>query len=242
MQCDQRAEWPRTLILLSTLLQEKKFHQNWYFQHLFWVLLLPVGRRFHTRADWNAIMQTLIWRNVGRFVYKSFDIYLRWIVEVGGEIAPGWFFVLQQCVFISSHLHRMQKMRHFRATRRQWNVEHYLNWRGLPSKWKNSLSFSMRFNCLPVTVHRKVEKHGECGGPKANLFDLTPRRLLNFQRFPCGPAPPAYCGAFARLASPSGRKNVMSMRELFCPDPLAGLEKMAGFQIFYCPKIKCFHS
>ena len=24
----------------------------------------------------------------------------------------------------------------------------------------------------------------------------------------------------------SGRKNVMSMRELFCPDPLAGFEKM----------------
>ena len=27
----------------------------------------------------------------------------------------------------------------------------------------------------------------------------------------------------------SGRKNVMSMRELFCPDPPAGFEKMAGF-------------
>ena len=40
----------------------------------------------------------------------------------------------------------------------------------------------------------------------------------------------------------SGRKNVMSMRELFFPDPLAGFEKMAGFQIFYCLKIKCFHS
>ena len=40
----------------------------------------------------------------------------------------------------------------------------------------------------------------------------------------------------------SGRKNVMSMRERFCPDPLAGFEKMAGFQIFYCLKIKCFHS
>ena len=40
----------------------------------------------------------------------------------------------------------------------------------------------------------------------------------------------------------SGRKNVMSMRELFCPDPLAGFEKMAGFQIFYCLKIRCFHS
>ena len=142
-----------------------------------------------------SCMQTLIWRNVARFVYKSFDIYLRWIVEVGGEIAPGWFFVLQQCVFIPSHLHRMQKMGHFRATRRQWNVQHYLNWRGLPGKWKNSLSFSMRSNCLSVTVHRKVEKHGECGGPNANLFDLTPRCLLNFQRFPCGiyklsPAPP----------------------------------------------------
>ena len=35
----------------------------------------------------------------------------------------------------------------------------------------------------------------------------------------------------------SGRKNVMSMREFFCPDPLAGFEKMAGFQIFYCLKI-----
>ena len=38
-------------------------------------------------------------------------------------------------------------------------------------------------------------------------------------------------------AQDSGRKNVMSMRELFCPDPLAGSEKMAGFQIFFCPKI-----
>ena len=42
--------------------------------------------------------------------------------------------------------------------------------------------------------------------------------------------------------TPSGRKNVMSMRELFCPDPQAGFEKMAGFQIFYCLKIRCFHS
>ena len=25
----------------------------------------------------------------------------------------------------------------------------------------------------------------------------------------------------------------MSRRELFCPDPLAGFEKMAGFQIFF---------
>ena len=32
---------------------------------------------------------------------------------------------------------------------------------------------------------------------------------------------------------PSGRKNVMSMRERFCPDPLAGFEKMAEFQIFF---------
>ena len=43
-----------------------------------------------------------------------------------------------------------------------------------------------------------------------------------------------------RAGGTSGRKNVMSMRELFCPDPLAGFEKMAGFQIFYCLKIKCF--
>ena len=40
----------------------------------------------------------------------------------------------------------------------------------------------------------------------------------------------------------SGRKSVMSMRELFSPDLLAGFEKMAGFQIFSCLKIKCFHS
>ena len=37
----------------------------------------------------------------------------------------------------------------------------------------------------------------------------------------------------------SGRKNVMSMRQIFCPDPPTGFEKMAGFQIFYCLKIKC---
>ena len=40
----------------------------------------------------------------------------------------------------------------------------------------------------------------------------------------------------------SGRKNVMSMRELFRPDPLAGFEKMAGFQNFFCLIIKRFHS
>ena len=34
--------------------------------------------------------------------------------------------------------------------------------------------------------------------------------------------------------SASGRKNVMSMRDFLCPDPLAGFEKMAGFQIFHC--------
>ena len=34
----------------------------------------------------------------------------------------------------------------------------------------------------------------------------------------------------------------MSMRELFCPDPLTGFEKTAGFQIFFCLKIKCFDS
>ena len=32
----------------------------------------------------------------------------------------------------------------------------------------------------------------------------------------------------------------MSMRELFCSDPLAGFEKMAGFQIFYRQKKKMF--
>ena len=49
-------------------------------------------------------------------------------------------------------------------------------------------------------------------------------------------------GPLVRNLVRSGRKNVLSMRELFCPDPLAGFEKMAGFQIFYCLKIKCFHS
>ena len=179
---NQRAERPRTLTLLSTLLQEKNsirtdifsiYSKFCYSQSA--ADFIQELTRTPSCKRWSGGMS-----NVGRFVYKSFDIYLRWIVEVGGEIAPGWFFVLQQCVFIPSHLHRMQKMRHFRATRRQWNVEPYLNWRGLPGKLKNSLSFSMRSNCLPVTVHRKVEKHGECGGPKANLFDLTPRRLLNF--------------------------------------------------------------
>ena len=188
---NQRAERPRTLTLLSTLLQEKNsirtdivsiYSKFCYSQSA--ADFIQELTRTPSCKGWSGGMS-----NVGRFVYKSFDIYLRWIVEVGGEIAPGWFFVLQQCVFIPSHLHRMQKMRHFRATRRQWNVEPYLNWRGLPGKWKNSLSFSMRSNCLPVTVHRKVEKHGECGGPKANLFDFTPRRLLNFQRFPCGAQP-----------------------------------------------------
>ena len=47
---------------------------------------------------------------------------------------------------------------------------------------------------------------------------------------------------FSQVVSHSGRKNVMSMRGLFSLDPLAGFEKMAGFQIFSCLKIKCFHS
>ena len=33
----------------------------------------------------------------------------------------------------------------------------------------------------------------------------------------------------------------MSMRNLFCPDPLAGFEKMAGFQICFRLIIKRFH-
>ena len=40
-----------------------------------------------------------------------------------------------------------------------------------------------------------------------------------------------------------GRKNVMSMRELFPPDPLAVFEKMAGFQMYiyiFLPKNKIF--
>ena len=58
------------------------------------------------------------------------------------------------------------------------------------------------------------------------------------------PQSPSFLGHVVgkRGAATSGRKNVMSMRELFCPDPLAGFEKMAEFQIFYCLKIKCFHS
>ena len=44
------------------------------------------------------------------------------------------------------------------------------------------------------------------------------------------------------LAGISGRKNVMSMREHFCQDPLAGFEKKAGFQKFFCLIIKRFHS
>ena len=38
----------------------------------------------------------------------------------------------------------------------------------------------------------------------------------------------------------SGRENVMSKRELFCPDPRAGFEKLAGFQKFCCLIIKRF--
>ena len=30
------------------------------------------------------------------------------------------------------------------------------------------------------------------------------------------------------------------MRELFCPDPLAGFEEMAGFKLFFLPNNKTF--
>lgn len=127
MQCEP-ARWATSNINFAfDVTAGKKFHQNWYCQHLIYSKFcysqsaadfIQELTRTPSCKGWSGGMS-----NVGRFVYKSFDIYLRWIVEVGGEIAPGWFFVLQQCVFIPSHLHRMQKMRHFRATRRQWNVE-----------------------------------------------------------------------------------------------------------------------
>ena len=63
------------------------------------------------------------------------------------------------------------------------------------------------------------------------LYHVTVRILKRAHRIAC-----------VNGGGGSGRKNVMSMRELFCPDPLAGFEKMAGFQIFYCLKIRCFHS
>ena len=66
------------------------------------------------------------------------------------------------------------------------------------------------------------------------LVESTGLRFIAFKR--------SVSGILRHLFRRSGRKNVMSMRELFFPDPLAGFEKMAGFQIFYCLKIKCFHS
>ena len=53
---------------------------------------------------------------------------------------------------------------------------------------------------------------------------------------------PEFVTLLSRLSRSSGRKNVISMRELFCPDPLARFEKMAEFQILHCLKIKWFHS
>ena len=38
----------------------------------------------------------------------------------------------------------------------------------------------------------------------------------------------------------SGRKNAVSMRERFCPDPLAGFEKMAGISNIFLPKNEMF--
>ena len=68
-------------------------------------------------------------------------------------------------------------------------------------------------------------RSGGTGGPHpgVDIFpDLSPR------------AKP-YCGVKC-----SGRKNVISMRDLFCPDPLAGLEKMAGISNILLPKNKMF--
>ena len=39
-----------------------------------------------------------------------------------------------------------------------------------------------------------------------------------------------------RPFGPSGRKNVMSIRELFCPDPLPGLKKWRDFKYFLASK------
>ena len=46
-------------------------------------------------------------------------------------------------------------------------------------------------------------------------------------------------GWMTRLTS-TWRKNVMSMRELYCPSPLAGFEKMAGFHKYFFAINKTF--
>ena len=79
---------------------------------------------------------------------------------------------------------------------------------------------------------REVFKYMDCSRFGGRHLDFTLKGTWEERgKIPVGP-----------LSETSGRKNVMSMRELFCPDPPAGFEKMAGFQIFYCLKIKCFHS
>ena len=74
------------------------------------------------------------------------------------------------------------------------------------------------------TLFIGISHHAQNHARKLTIFLLLPRLLL------------------LSLSPSSGRKNVMSMRELFWPDPLAGFKKMAEFQIFFCLKIKCFHS
>ena len=95
---------------------------------------------------------------------------------------------------------------------------------------------SKKENFAGLQAHRKRGKSARASP--------TPHHTLNEERSARFTAQPlsALVKRYLTLVSTSGRKNVMSMRELFCPDPLAGFEKMAGFQIFYCLKIKCFHS
>ena len=69
----------------------------------------------------------------------------------------------------------------------------------------------------------------------ARLYTYCTENSLFCRCFPEGGHTPLFgLDGNVPLSRALGRKNVMSMRELFCPDPPAGFEKMAEFQILFC--------
>ena len=75
-----------------------------------------------------------------------------------------------------------------------------------------------------ITLENKIFQFGIHPGPVEHFpctaetsFDTQVGRVSRYE-----------ISQLSSLPVISGRKNVMSMRELFCPDPLARFEKMTG--------------
>ena len=85
------------------------------------------------------------------------------------------------------------------------------------------------FDAKQTTKQTIVKKRGMALlSPKQQMSPAT-SQMTSSPRSPCAASSQAFSvKAFGDIAETSGRKNVMSMRELFGPDPLAGFHSQPG--------------